>query len=494
MGHYLLGRGMVGIGSLAVALLLVRVLPVEVYGAYTALAGLHLTLSIMSDAGIERVVPKFYPMLRIANAETRLAQLCWKLLSFRTLLILVALIPVFLAPDWITSLLSIEEGTAVIWPFTLYVVLWVVSAYLARTLQSLLQQRDVTRGMALEWFTKLAGMLMVLGFMGTLPLVAVTWIQAVTVGLGALFLFVKLRQHLKEFASAGHPQKEIDLPAERLWRFGWHNYLPNLVNIIFSDGTIKLVSAYYLGIATTAALGFAYAIAGVCKQYLPAVLMMGLIEPAFMARYTERRNFTVLNELASIVLKSNIFVLAPAAVWLLLSGTPLVGLVSGGKYLDTVWLLSGLIGILMMHSHYLVLTLIVNAIEESKLLFACNAWASLFALAQIVALATFGLPGLLIGLFFTSGFKNTYLAVKVRSKNYPYKPDWSGVARIVILAIISGFAGSLALHWLPGVLGSLVSLVITSILFLALTYLWKPFKQVERDLLNRFVGKKVFVW
>lgn len=492
--HYLLGRGMAAIGSFAVALLLVRYLPVDTYGAYTTLAGLLVTLGIISDGGLDRVLPKFLPMLRMANAESRLTRMCWNLLSLRIVLILIALIPVFLAPEWIASLLSIEEGPAIIWPFALYVVLSIVSVHLARTLQALLQQRDVTRGMALEWFTKLAAILMVLGFMGSLPLGNVIWIQAFTVGLGALFLFAKLQQHLTEFARAEHPRTKLDLPAERVWRFGWHNYLPSLINILFNEGTIKLVSAYYLGITQTAALGFVYAITSALRQYLPVVLMLGLIEPAFMARYTERHDFAVLNELGSIVLKSNLFILAPAAVWLLLSGTPLVGLVTDGKYLDVVWLLSGFMVGLMLYSHFLVLQLVVNAVEESWLLFACNAWGSIFAVAQIAAMVVYGLPGLLVGLLLLGWFKNTYLVAKIRSKNYPYKPDWNGVARIIVLAVASGLLGSLMLRWLPGIPGSLLAMVVTGVVFLGLAYLWKPFKPAERELLNRFIGRKLFVW
>ncbi|MEO7557609.1 MAG: lipopolysaccharide biosynthesis protein [Gammaproteobacteria bacterium] len=494
MWHYLFGRGMVAIGSFAVALLLVRFLPVETYGAYTALAGLLVTLGIISDGGLDRILPKFLPMLRMANVESRLTKLCWKLLGLRVIFILIALIPVLLAPDWIASLLSIDEGADIIWPFALYVVLSIVSVHLARTLQAFLQQRDVTHGMALEWFVKLAAMLIVLGSLQALPLGYVIWIQALTVGLCAFYLLIKLQQHLMEFARAEHPPTQLDLPRERLWRFGLHNYLPSLINIVLSEGTIKLVSAYYLGITQTAALGFAYAITGAFRQYLPAVLLLGLIEPAFMARYTERRDFAVLNQLGSIVLKCNLFILAPAAVWLLLCGTPLVGLITGGKYLDTVWLLSGFIVAMMLYSQFLVLQLIVNAIEESWLLFTCNAWGALFALAQVAAMIIYGLPGLLIGLLFLSGFKNIYLAVKIRSKNYPYKPDWNGIARILILAVLSGLAGSLALRWIPGIPGSLLSLVIATTTFLVLAYFWKPFKPAERDLLNRFIGRKLFVW
>jgi O-antigen/teichoic acid export membrane protein len=495
MWHYLLGRGMSGIGSFAVALLLIRVLPVETYGAYTALAGLLVTLGIVSDAGLDRVLPKFLPMLRMANAESKLSRLCWRLLGLRIALILIVLIPVVLVPDWIASLLSIDEGAKIIWPFALYVVLSITSVHLARTLQALLQQGAVTKSMILEWFTKLAALVLFLLYTEALPLGYVIWIQAATVGLGALSLMIYLQQHLKKFAKAAHhPLEQPDISRGKLIIFGWHNYLPGLINIGLSEGTIKLISAYYLGITQTASLGFAYAMTGAMRQYLPAVLLLGLIEPAFMARYNVQRDFAILNEMASIIVKSNIFLLAPATVWLLLSGTPLIDLITDGKYLDTIWLLTGLMVVLMLYSNYAVLQLIVNAVDESWLLTTCQLWSVGFAVAEIVAMIIYGLPGLLVGTLVLASFRNFYLTFSLRSKNYPYKPDWQGLIRIVVLAIVSGFIGSLVLHWLPGIPGSILALIITGASFLSLAYLWKPFKQAERDLLNRFMGKNLFFW
>ncbi|MEO5573976.1 MAG: lipopolysaccharide biosynthesis protein [Gammaproteobacteria bacterium] len=495
MWHYLLGRGMAAIGSLAVALLLIRVLPVEVYGAYTTLGGLLVTLSIISDAGLDRVLPKFLPLLRIANAESQLARLCWKLLGLRTVFIVILLIPVVLAPHWISSLLSIDNGTELIWPFVLYGVMWVISTQLGRTLQVLLQHGVVAKSMILEWFTKLAALVIFLLYTGTLPLVYVTWVQAVTIGLGMLYLMIHLQRHLKKFAKAAHfPSGEADIPRQRLLTFAWHNYLPILITIGLSEGTIKLISAYYLGITQTASLGFAYAIAGLLRQYLPAVLLLGLIEPAFMARYNEQRDFTILNEMASIVVKSNVFLLAPITVWLLLSGTPLIGLITGGKYLDTVWLLVGFMVALILYSHFVVLQLIANAVDESWLLTKCQLWAVLLAIAEIAAMIFYGLPGLLAGTLALAIFRNVYLSVSLRSKNYPYKPDSQGLMRIVILAVVAGLIGGQVMRWSPGISGSLLALILTVVSFLSLAYLWKPFKDKERELLNRFMGREIFIW
>ena len=494
MWPYLLGRGMAAIGSFAVAILLVRTLPVETYGVYTALSGLLLTLGILSDGGLDRIIPKFIPLLRTANAEAQLSSLCWKLLGLRLIFISAVLIPLLIMPEKVMSLLSIQHYGDVIWAFTAYTLFSIASVHLSRTLQALLMQGAVTTGMAIEWFTKLAALLIVLFDLHTLPLLHIIWIHAITIGLGALYMLVRLKLHLNEFTDAADHSVKLDVPRARLWKFGWHNYVPNLLGMALSPGTTKLVSAYFLGITQTAALGFAYSITGMVRQYLPAILMLGLIEPAFMSRYTERKDFSILNELGSIVLKINLFVLTPITVWLATSGTPFIDLITGGKYLDTVWLISGLLVFLMLSSHFLVLQLICNAAEESWLLFKCNAWSALVGLIQIVGIIMYGLPGFLAGMLIAGWFENHYLVLLLRKRHHPYQPDWQGIRRIIILAVLSGLLGSLMLRWLPNLAGSLLSAVITELTFLSLAYLWKPFTGSERNLLNRFMGRKLFVW
>lgn len=494
MWHYLLGRGMTAIVSFTVAILLVRILPVETYGAYTALTGLLVTLGIISDGGLDRVIPKFLPTLRTQRAEAQLAGLSWKLLGLRAIFIGVALIPILLFSDSISGFLSLDNHSNVIWPFALYIFLACIAVHLSRTLQALLLQRNATRAMALEWLTKLAALLLILALMGGLSLMQVVRVQTIAVSLAALYMLVILHAHLGLFKSTDTAAKRFDISPARLWRFGWHNYLPNLIGLIVSSNTMKLISAAYLGSIQTAALGFAFAITGMMRNYLPAILMLGLIEPVFMARYAERREFSTLNEMGSIIVKINLFVLAPATVWLALCGAPVIDFITAGKYTNTVWLLTGLMVSLMFYSHGLVLKLILNAVEESWLLLVANLWASLAGMLQIAAMLLYGLPGMLAGILLIAWFENVYIVKRLRAKNHPYHPHWQGIVRIMVLALASGILGASTTLLIPGLIGSLLAGLATVGLFLLFGYLWKPFLPSERALLNRFIGRNWIVW
>src|SRR5262245_53473761 len=84
--HYIYGCGISPVASFAVALLLVRELSIADYAAYTAISGLLIGLMIFSNGGLERVIPRYFPELRLAGAEKELWNLCWILFGVRLLL------------------------------------------------------------------------------------------------------------------------------------------------------------------------------------------------------------------------------------------------------------------------------------------------------------------------------------------------------------------------------------------------------------------------
>lgn len=490
--QYLTGRGVTAIASIAFNIILVRALSIPDYASYTALSGLIILITIISSGGLERVIPKFLPELKVAGAAHQLVRLCWRLLELRTGLIIVILIPVVFLREELSALFAIIGGETVMHATIIYILIFTVSWHISRTQEALLLQRDATTGLAIEWFAKLATVLLVLYYGQALTVGVAMWIHVGTATLGALYKFIKLRQYLSSSLTS-EPLIQVDFAMERLWRFGWHNYLQSLIVVPQSPSTMRLVSAHFLMSSSTAALGFAYNLVSVLQRYLlPGTLMLGLIEPIFMARYSAHKDFQALNEMGSIVVKINLCLLAPAIVWLMLSGSATIDLITAGKYTDSVWLICALLIATTMDSHIQILEIVANAVEESWLLLTSNLWAAVIGIFQIGAIILYGLHGLIIMTLLISIFRNYYLIWALRTKNHGYKLEWTGSFRILVAAIISGILGSLIMQGIGGFAGSLIAAIITGILFLTMIYFWLPFTQSEQNLMNRFAGRKIF--
>jgi len=493
LGHFLVGRGVTACASVAVAVLLVRHLSVADYAGYTALSGLLMLLVIASNGGLERVVPRYFPVLRQRGAEAELRVFFWRLLGLRVALLLACLGVLALLQAQLTSWLSVPAQGGLAAAFGVYVLGFGLSLHLSRCLQSLLLQREASTGMALEWILKAAALGALLVRDGALLLTDAIWVHGVTACLGAAYMLIRLAAHLR--ARGTGPVRERVLDYRRVARMGLDNYLQTLAGLHTTPAAGRLLAAHLLAASATATLGFAYAVAGILRRYLPANLLIGLIEPSIMARHSEASDFRRTAELAGMVLKFNLFILAPAVAWLCLSGRPLVEWVTDGKYGEGVWLIAVLMVVLMLQSHRLVLQILANAVEQSRLLVQSNLVSLPLVLVAAAGAWAFGAAGLIGGILLILVFRDAYLGARLGAAGYPYASDWRGLGRIGAFAGLAGAGGALAsAAWSEGAAGSLLACLVTASLFLALSYVWKPFTGAERATLNRVLGKPLFVW
>ncbi len=494
--HYLFGRGVASLLSFASAILLIRAFSVPTYAAYTALSGLFYFISIFSSAGIPRVIPRFLPEFRQNGAE-RTIRVCLRWLTFvRMVFLLCLLMPLYLLADLVFGYLSITEGTDVMIPFCLFVVSKIAAEQYGLVLQTLLYQREATIANLIEFITRLGAIVAYMVHAKQVPLADVYWIFTASCGLAILYSQIKLSRFVGKVNA-----REERLSPLRLLRFGWDNYLALLLSLPIMNGTTKLLAASFLTHFQTAVLGFSYTLTDVLMRYLPANLLLGLIEPVFMARYLKNKNFENLNEMALIILKINLFILAPITAWLVFDGAPLISLISSGKYTNAVMPIAALMIVMIIDSHEIVLTLIANAVEKSKILVSAGWVVILLFPVHIWLIFYVGFDGLIAGIIFLAAVRNLYTVWWLRRLGYRYRLDWLRMMRIGIASLGSALIATnfnLAVNFfnlgINKLTTSLIIAAVTGLLYLIIMYFCKAFSQAERDLLNRFAGRRLFVW
>lgn len=492
--HFLLGRGVAAVLSLVVAVLIVRALPVSDYAHYAVLQGLLILLMTLGNLGLERVVPRYFPQLRAAGEERALRRFFWLLLAIR----LTAVLAVLLALQALAAGLDGRLGTrvlaAVLPAFAAMTLSYALSMHLFRCLQALLLNREATTGMSIEWAGRFVVLAVWLGAGWPLGLGEVLWVQAATTLPGLAWMLWCLVRHLHgPLAHAG--EGAGGLQPRAVFRLGAHNYLWGLTGIHESPAVSRLLGGYLLSGAAVAGFGFAQALTAVLQRYLPATLLLGLIEPALMGRFSQRRDRGELLTWMSVVLKANVFVLLPVIAWFVLNGGTLIDWLTGGKYADSAWVVGVLLLVLIANSHVMVLQMLCNALEQSALLLQSNLWSLPGLALQVAAAALLGLPGLLAGTLAIVLFKNAYIMAGLRRAGVAYRLDWPALGRMGLGAALAGAAATLATGALAEPrLRALLAGLLTALVFLALLALWKAFSPAERAALNRVLGRRVVWW
>jgi O-antigen/teichoic acid export membrane protein len=288
--------------------------------------------------------------------------------------------------------------------------------------------------------------------------------------------------------------KKIILDWRQMVKTGAHNYFWDLTGIYSKPATIKLVSAFFFSYGVTAALGFAYALAAVVQRYMPSVLLNQIIEPTIIAKYTENHDFRRSAHYFSIVFKANLLILIPLTCWFYFYGDIVVNLISNGKYHHITWIISWLLVNQMLQSLMGLLQQASNAVQKSELLSECNVRTLLLLLLPAAGLVYFfGLPGLLLSLSATFFHRNIYILQRLYGYGYHFLLDWQGMAKIMTAAVAAlTVAAITTLLFENNVIVCFAGLGVGAIVYLGFTFIMKPFSLLERETINKLLGRKLF--
>jgi len=471
--------------------LVVRHLSISDYGAFTIAVGSSILFGLICGVGIERLIPRYLSELQARGEISSLARLSWLLLLARIVFLLPAFAITYLSWDLICHIMRIELQHDYYWVLISYVAAFLVGKQCADTLQAILRNREAAFGSGADALVRL-GVLGYFSWRDELSLVIALWAYIAGAAIGAAVCVSAMWRHFVYSSDKSKTKGIIEYPV--LLRYSWHAYLHNLGGILLTPQALRMLCASLLGAVGIAALGFAQSLVEFVRRHLPVNFLTTLIEPIFIGRYRETKDFNLLNTFTSVILKINLFILAPFVCWTAISGYGILSLITAGKYLDSIWLLVVLLTLIAFESHRTLLHLIIMAVDETWLLVMSQFWPNVFLFLLLAGVYFFGLVGFVVCLGFISVFNNIYLIRNLRRRKYAYEVDWRNISKLCFLSLVGSGVGFIVSQNIEGWLGSLTAAVVTSVIFLVTTYITKAFSSAERDLINRLIGRPLWVW
>jgi O-antigen/teichoic acid export membrane protein len=490
--HFFFGKALNAVVSLLTLIALARWLAPDTYGVYIAFLALQASLLALSSLGIDATTERFMPELRTRHADSELLGFVMASISARLASLVVLALIAWFAAQPITALVGLEQHIDI---FRLWVGVVVLSGMLAFAvvlLEAMLHQRQSQRCMSVYVVAKLLLLGLVYQYL-QLDLRALVHIELIATGIAAL---VGCWLLIRRFSAAGLRSgwQVMVNNRQRMRRFAFFNYVAQVVFQLFSVEMMKLLVTRLLGVLQSARYGFAYSLAETVQRYLPAVLLLRLIKPVFVSRYTKTGDFAQLNEMARIILKLNLLLLAPMIAFAAVFGGDLLSLLSKGKYADAHWILVSVLGLLVLTSHQLVLSLLASTLEKnamqlyagiaSTIAFPCALWL-VPAIGPLGAVAASAVSGVVYNIFAT---------VYLRRAGFDYRPDLRGVTVFLAAgAVLYGLALYLS-SVLAGLTGLATALLVGSLSYLAIVRILSGFSHEERELLNSILPKRIFVF
>lgn len=492
--HFFVGKSASAVVGFVLLLALVRVLEREEYGLYIVLLAALEIIPLASSLGVYPAVNRYSPQLRSTGSGRALARLIaatsiWRLVTLAAACSVYA----HVAPQLATALGFVTAGPI----FALYA--WVIlfeglARFFDVVFESLLMQGVTQISVLLRNGLRLAGLsvLASLGPVGLHDWVVIEIIASVSACVLAIWLVFR---HTHAVARS-QPGELAVLSLARIKAYATPAYLAQLVGVMQGPDVVKLLMAKLAGAVQTGAFGFAAAVGGMLQRYLPVFLLIGMVRPLFVSQHARDANAPRLVELANLVFKLNVFMLAPATMLLAAAGGQIASLLSGGKFPEAGSYLVAFALLLVAQTLHTVLGLIALAVEEGR----GNLRGTLFGLGGLaVGLAgypAYGPLALCGGLIVSELIWCGVMQAALRRHGVYFALDWMGMLKLWGLAGVVSLPAWM-LHADAGqasVMSLIASIVLMVLLYLGMARALRPFSEAERGLINRALPHPVFIW
>jgi O-antigen/teichoic acid export membrane protein len=469
--HYLLGRGLGGVAGFVFVILLARAMDVQAYAGYTAITGLIAMSGVITGFGLERVVARFVPEARLERSVPELSRFIWGLASFRLCFALLVSVIMYIAWQHIRSIFPDVHLVQFPVQMAILIVAEALFQYFSAVYQALVQQKILTRIMVIQWAGRLLLGGLVLYHYGQITLAQAITVLAIPEVLGVVAFAILLTRHIKEIEQSNLSGIYLestwpDWPG--LVKIALHNYSFTLLASPPQGYFMKIMASLFLPTSMVAAYGFFISLSERVRQYIPLNFVYNLIEPFMVGNYLAKKDFGSLNKNCQLLYKTNLLMLLPLLIWILLCGKNISYMLAGDKFWEYNWIFFLVFFQLTIGSHIVLLQLVLNSVGKSSLLLTSGIVSVSFLFLFWLGVTSINPSWILFGPLVFSVCCNTLIIYWLRRGGFDYSISWHLYKRILIAAFLTYVSTHMMFDGLSKIFHShvVLSLVVGSLVLL----------------------------
>jgi len=480
--HFVLGKAVSAASGFFAMVLVVRLLPIHEFADYSVLVSLVELFTAFSSLGLSHALLRYVPELYARHYKIALIEFVFGAFVLRTGVLLLAAGLTYAWSASVAPMIGLGDFIEAFRVFLLVVIFRTTSHFLSQILESTLHQGVVQFAFSVSSVARFAGMLYLIQ-LDHAGLLDVIWVEVLSDALGMLVMLAGVGQVIwhavQEEASPADDGAWFKKNLRQIAHFALSGYAQHIVGLPFGSNTNRLVGGHLFSNLVMASFGFAQLLYEYIKRYLPAQLLVGLIRPVVVARYSEKRDFAAAAATCKRVILINMVLIGAVFSALAVGGHEMLTWVSGGKYgMEALWVLAALLVVLALETHRLILEMLVQTVERYAILIPSNILLSLSILPAILFFPYLGAVGFPLINAVALVFSNLWVKRQLAVEGYPTAHVWRATAQLFILMLVASLMGNalryVGLHWL-------LSMGMAEILFLLGT--WK----LQRRDLKAFV-------
>lgn len=484
--HFVTGKAFKIISSLAVLILLARLLKTEEYAVYISFQGIIVLVGLIGTVGVQPVLFRYLPELRSSENNLMMYRMLWVGVLLRALIIAFLFFIAIQLMPFIAEKFNLVDWQWLMAPYFLIAIAHFTTLTLSQSLESLLWQKQAQYTLAAGSMLKLV-LLLGAASVNQLDLLALVIIEGIAemLMLSGLVYFGLKRWRSDEHRAAG------DLGwwkhnARRVIRYGFFGFLVSQTRVLYGSAPNRLLTAYYMPTGEVAVLGMADSIIKLARRFMPTRMLVSMVRPIFMARFSSDGDFQSLVGMSNLVYRVNLGVLVLPIALLFVVGTPLFDWLTAGKYGLAAPLLGGFLCIMIAEGMRTLLELLVQAVEKNHIFLISNLFQSASLFLAIPLFPSMGLWALVVANLSGTVMANIVIIVWLKRIGYRFRLDKLLSLQIILYGTVSALMGWWCLkQWDSFLLSTALICLVYAVLIIAFT----PLRASEKDLIKRLLKK-----
>ncbi len=471
--HFILGKGVSAISGLGASLLVIRVLSIESFAAYSVLVALVDVIEAFSGLGFGHAIVRYVPELYTKHFQKSLGRFVFWALVLRTGSLALLTLVVYVFSAKLAPMVGLGDALVGFKVFLFVVVLRSTAQLSSIILESTLHQGAAQFGFSLSAMTRLIGMSVLL-YHHQSALVDVIWVEVIADGLSLLAMLFSINRVVSlKNKDKQNPEDDglwFRKHRKQVINFGLSGYATHLSISAYGGSTNRLVGGGLLSVGAMATFGFAQSLYEYVKRYMPAQLLIGLIRPIVVSRYCEKGDFSAPASLCANILQINILLIMGGIALLVVGGGDVLGLISGGKYsVGAVPVLVMLLVMLLLDTQRQLLEVLAVTIERYDHLIPSYILLSASVGIAVFLVPTFGAVAFPAANALALIATNIWIQHKIsKDTKFCIKHDWVAIFKVMVVCEITLLVGDgtkyLGLPWYYALLLSTITYSILAFL------------------------------
>lgn len=481
--HFIGGRVAQAIGRALLILVVVRLLPVEDYGAYMLVIGVAEMLLLLASLGVVSVAQRYVPEVAENSSRSTLGRFVTVLSAIQMLLLVVVAGLTWMYWPTIAGWLSLTDAQIVAMELSALLFFLIPAfRFVEEILEAMLEQgkSQVSRALMPIGRVAVLGVFVALGTHVDLALM-----MSIDVGV-TLFCLLMAYYYLYVSVRDFKGQGTASVPVREIVQFSWHMAGANLFSAAGNPGAFRLAISNSLGLAETGLFAFLQSMERLISRNLPGTLLRGVVRPVMVAKAAAPGGMAAVEAGAWFLMKMNLAITLGGFVAVVAAGDELVMLASGGKFPGAGTTLLIFLAVLAIAAQRSVIEMVLQITRQTATL---RATAFLVPIGLFLAwyLSRYGLNAAVGAIMITTFAANAIAVRGMRHGERRISFAWGDYLRIGIPALAAGALG----YGLALVMNGYGAAGIALIVFTGALALGKPFQHRELALLERGIGKKI---